>query len=55
MGPEDRLKDIEKSIRVLQDIGPFRAAALRCMTKNDKFIVHRYAINNGVRVYNLRD
>ena len=41
--------------RVLQDIGPVRAAALYCITKNHKFTVHKYAMNTWVRVYILHD
>ena len=48
---EDEWKDMKKSSRVLEDIGPFRAAALNCITKINKFTVHRYIMNTCVRVY----
>ena len=50
---EDEWKDMKKSSRVLQDIVSFRAAALHCITKNDKFKAHRCAMNTWVWVYNL--
>ena len=55
LGLEDGWNDTKRSSRVLQDIGPFRAAALHCLNKNDKFTVYRYAMNTWVRVYRLYD
>ena len=45
LGLEDGLNNQKKSPHVLQDIGPFRAAARYCTIKNDKFTMHRYAMN----------
>ena len=45
LGLEDGLNNQKKSPHVLQNIGPFRAAARYCTIKNDKSTMHRYAMN----------